>query len=68
MSRAIIRRLVVRVVAPHFVAGVVIDRPDHRVVRAAPILAWVIGKHEDELRTYFRRKGWNASIIADYPP
>jgi hypothetical protein len=52
----------VRVVAPHFVAGLDIG-VNGRCIEAAPILAWAIGKTEDELRAYFRRKGWTASII-----
>jgi hypothetical protein len=58
----------VRVVAPHFVAGIVFDRLDHRAVDAAPILLWAIDKHEDVLRAYFRRKGWKATIVEDYAP
>ena len=54
----------VRVVAPHFVAGLEIDPVTARAVRAAPILRWVIGKHENELRDYFQRKGWRASVVA----
>ncbi len=52
----------VRVVAPHFVAGLDIG-VNGKCVEAAPILAWAKGKSEEELRTYFRRKGWTASII-----
>lgn len=51
----------VRVEAPHFVAGFVM-RSD--IVReAAPILAWTIGKPRDELRIYFKRKGWKVMIV-----
>ena len=52
----------VRVVAPHFVAGLVIDG-DGRCVGAAPILKWAIGKTRGELSRYFRARGWEASII-----
>lgn len=52
----------VRIVAPHFVAGLEIGLAG-RCVAAAPILAWCKGKHEDELRAAFKRKGWRASII-----
>lgn len=51
----------VRVVAPHFVAGM--DVANGKCVEAAPILRWAKGKTEDELRAYFKRKGWRASII-----
>jgi hypothetical protein len=53
----------VRVVAPHFVAGMLVD--GDRVVRAAPILKWAIGKNRDFLRTYFRNKGWKATILPE---
>lgn len=51
----------VRVVAPHFVAGIEFARG--KVSEAAPILAWAKGKSEDEMRAYFKRKGWRASVI-----
>lgn len=51
----------VRVVAPHFVAGVVIR--DQHAIRAAPILHWTVGRHEDELRRAFAREGWRASVV-----
>lgn len=53
----------VRVVAPHFVAGF---ETDGIVRRAAPILKYLIGKTDDQARAYFRSKGWKASkVVAD---
>jgi hypothetical protein len=52
--------LLVRVVAPHFVAGLIVQ--DDRCTEAAPILAWAIGKGAGELRVYFARKGWRATV------
>ena len=52
----------VRVVAPHLVAGLIIG-DDGRCDTAAPILGWAVGKNSDELRSYFKRKGWKASVI-----
>jgi hypothetical protein len=52
----------VRVVAPHFVAGIIVR--DGKCVTAAPILRWAIGKTRDELRAYFASKRWDARIIA----
>lgn len=49
----------VRVVAPHFVAGLVVV--DGRCCEAAPILRWAIGKSTEELRRYFTHKGWLAT-------
>lgn len=53
--------LLARVVAPHFVAGLLLD--GDRCVEAAPILRWEVGKDRAWLRAYFRRKGWEARII-----
>lgn len=50
----------VRVVAPHFVAGLVSDG----IVReAAPILKYTVGWPDDRARSYFAAKGWKASIV-----
>lgn len=52
----------VRVVAPHFVAG--LDIANGKCVDAAPILARLCkGKTSDQLRAIFKAKGWRASII-----
>lgn len=51
----------VRVVAPHFVAGIVMR--DGVCVEAAPILKWAVGKSADALRETFRRKRWEATIV-----
>jgi hypothetical protein len=50
----------IRVVAPHFVAGF---ETDGVVRRAAPILKQLIGKSDDYARETIRRYGWKASII-----
>jgi hypothetical protein len=56
------RTVLVRVVAPHFVAGLVMD--GDRCVEAAPILAWCVGKDAPELRAYFFRRDWKATITS----
>lgn len=53
--------MLIRVVAPHFVAGMVME--GDVVKEAAPILAWATGKERSYLRGYFSRKGWIATII-----
>lgn len=62
-------RMLVRVVAPHFVAGIVIgrDRPMGRVqvLEAAPILRWSMGKSWIDLASYFARKGWTHTMTRD---
>lgn len=54
----------VRVVAPHFVAG--LDLKDDIVVAAAPILKWAVGWDRARLSAYFKRKRWQASIIKEF--
>lgn len=50
----------VRVVAPHFVAGF---ETNGTVRRAAPILRYMIGWPDAQARAYMRLKGWRASVI-----
>lgn len=54
----------VRIVAPHFVAGLVLDDRD-QVIEAAPILRYMRGYTADALRAYVARKGWCASRVSD---
>jgi hypothetical protein len=51
-----------RIVAPHFVAGLEVDGK-FEVVRAAPILAWTVGKQWDDLCSYFDRKKWRCESL-----
>lgn len=47
-----------RIVAPHFVAGLVVD--EDRVVEAAPILRWAVGmRWSGHVKPYLRRRGWS---------
>jgi hypothetical protein len=48
----------VRVEAPHFVAALKIT--DERCTEAAPILRWAVGQTAEELRSYFKLRGWQA--------
>jgi hypothetical protein len=50
----------IRVVAPHFVAGF---ESDGTVRRAAPILGFMTGWSDDRARVYMAAKGWRASVI-----
>jgi hypothetical protein len=62
--------ILVRVVAGDFVAGIIIDRTTRRAIFAAPILAYLIGRNEADLRKVFRVRGWRATIVrrgADSP-
>lgn len=51
----------VRIEAPHFVAGLLMR--GLTCVHAAPILKWAVNKDRDFLRSYFARKGWKANIL-----
>jgi hypothetical protein len=53
----------VRVVAPHFVAGFVTDGI---VRKAAPILKKLIGNTDDTARKVIERFGWRASVISEW--
>lgn len=55
----------IRVVAPHFVAGF---ETDGIVRRAAPILRkHLIGKTDDEARKIIAQRGWRASVVKTAP-
>lgn len=51
----------VRVVAPHFVAGIIMR--DGRCIQAAPILKWCRGACRATLAAEFQRKGWVATVL-----
>ncbi len=53
--------MLVRVVAPHFVAGLVVE--DGKVTEAAPILRYTLGWPQQKASRYFRSKGWKAHIL-----
>ena len=55
--------LLYRVVAPHFVAGVVFQAG--RVTRTAPILAWCMGWAPDRLERYLAKRQWRYSVMVD---
>ncbi|MCA1452094.1 hypothetical protein I6F35_02555 [Bradyrhizobium sp. BRP22] len=52
----------VRIVAPHFVAGF---ESDGKVVRAAPILRDMIGMSDAKARARIKANGWTAHIVVD---
>ena len=55
--------ILLRITAPHFVAGVVIE--DGRVVRAAPIVKYMMAWQTWKVRRYVERKGWAAESVED---
>jgi hypothetical protein len=52
----------VQVKAPHFTAGFVSD--GQKIVEAAPILRYLLGKPESYARDWFKKKGWKASVVS----
>ena len=52
---------VLRVVAPYFCAGVVLE--EGVVVKAAPILGYMRGWSMSKCQNYARRKGWDYDSI-----
>ena len=51
----------IQVTAPHFCAGIIFN--GLIAVRAAPILAWTVGKDAAYLSAYFKRKGWKVTLV-----
>lgn len=56
----------VRVVAPHFVAGCIFDATGAgRIVHTAPILHRLRGLNGDDARDYIRKQGWKATVVQE---
>jgi hypothetical protein len=51
----------VRIEAPHFVAGIVFN--GQVCVEAAPIVRWCLGKRAHWLKLRFERNGWVAKRV-----
>lgn len=49
----------IRVIAPHFVAGF---ETDGVVIRAAPIMKYMVGWTDEKTRSYILKKGWTATV------
>lgn len=54
----------VRVIAPDWSAGLMIDADDRCAV-APPVMQWTLGKPADEVLGYCRRKGWTIEEQTD---
>lgn len=52
----------IRVSAPHYVAGMIVD-PNDRILRAAPILGWSVGKSLFNVSKYLRSKGYQLEVL-----
>lgn len=51
----------VRITAPHFVAGLIYDPETDRVTMAAPILRYMMGWSRDMVADYCKSKDWTAT-------
>jgi len=56
-----------RIEAPHFVAGLEVNER-MRVIRAAPILAWAMGRDFETVANTLNRKGWRMTDAWTYGP
>lgn len=56
--------ILIQIEAPHFVAGLEATE-EGKIVSAAPILRWAIGKNINSLAEYFGRKGWKCTVLDD---
>jgi hypothetical protein len=52
-----------RIIAPHFVAALIVDHDSNIIIRSAPILAWARGKSFKSTEDYFNRKKWEIELI-----
>jgi hypothetical protein len=53
--------MLIRITAGHFVAGVVLKHD--KVVKAAPIIRWMVGHNRNWIERYCATKGWDAEEI-----
>ena len=56
--------MLIRITAPHFVAGLVWCSKTDRVTEAAPITHYMKGWSRQRVRDYCAGKGWSATIVA----
>ncbi len=50
------RSSMIQIIAPHYTAGLMIF--NGRVIEAAPIVRWMVGKSIDYVYSYCQRKGY----------
>jgi hypothetical protein len=46
-----------------FCCAVIIHPETGRAAFAAPLLRYLIGRHQDKLRQHFQRMGWRATVV-----
>lgn len=56
-----------QITAHHFVCGVMVER--NRVIKAAPIAYWMLGRHWDGLQRYLHdKRGYDTEAVEALPP
>jgi len=51
-----------RILAPHFTAGISVDKVVHR---APPIVKYMIGWQISQVEDYCRKKGWTLELVPE---
>ena len=54
--------MLIRITAPHFVAGIELS-PNSKVIRAAPILSYMVGWDIKRVVVYCNKKNWKAKRL-----
>lgn len=57
----------VRIVAPHFCAGIEVSQDSRLVKRTAPILSYMRNWDADAVQAYCRSKNWHWSVCKEKP-
>lgn len=52
--------------ANHYVAGLVVDRG--RIVQAAPILRWTVGRDMQRVQAYLTKRGYRVDLVQEFAP
>ena len=50
----------IRIESSYFVAGIVIDQ-NGQVVKAAPIVKYMVGWNTEKVETYCKKRGWKGT-------
>jgi hypothetical protein len=60
--------MLVRITAPHFVAGLEYRKSTGVVTNAAPILGWTVGKDIEYVKAWCRKKNYTYEIVKPFKP
>lgn len=52
--------------ANHYVAGLVVDQG--RIVQAAPILRWTVGRDMQRVQAYLTKRGHRVDLVQEFSP